>query len=59
MTFHTAIDGFNAAVDAQRKLQNEDWGATPIKVRKGLHTGSGERVGLVFISSNMSEVQRN
>lgn len=40
--FHTAWDGLNAALDAQRKLQNEDWGDTAIKVRMGLHTGSAD-----------------
>ena len=41
-TFHTAIYGLNAAIEAQRQLQLEDWGETPIKVRMGLHTGSSE-----------------
>src|SRR6266496_1782021 len=36
--FHTAKDGLKAALDAQRKLQSEAWGKTPIKVRMGLHT---------------------
>ena len=43
--FHTAIDGLNAAIDAQRKLQTENWEETPLKVRMGLHTGSAERKG--------------
>ena len=30
VAFHTASDALNAAVGAQRKLQNEDWGETPI-----------------------------
>lgn len=42
VTFHTAIDGLNAAIEAQRKLQNEDWGNTQIKVRMGIHTGKAE-----------------
>jgi predicted ATPase/class 3 adenylate cyclase len=45
VAFHTASDAINAAVDAQRKLQNEDWGETQIKVRMGLHTGSAEFTG--------------
>src|SRR5215211_696191 len=40
--FHTAKDGLNAALEAQRRLQTELWGETPIKVRMGLHTGSAE-----------------
>jgi len=43
--FHTATEGLNAALDAQRKLQTEAWGKTPIKVRMGLHTGSAEAQG--------------
>ena len=40
--FHTARDGLKAALQAQRKLQTEAWGKTPIKVRMGLHTGVAE-----------------
>ncbi len=42
VAFHTARDGLNAALEAQRKLQSEDWGDTPIKVRMGIHTGEAE-----------------
>ena len=42
-SFHTAREGLNAAVDAQRKLQLENWGETPIKVRMGIHTGEAEK----------------
>jgi predicted ATPase/class 3 adenylate cyclase len=45
VTFHTARDGLCAAIEAQRKLQAEDWGDTPIRVRMGLHTGSAELRG--------------
>ncbi|MGE5376018.1 MAG: adenylate/guanylate cyclase domain-containing protein, partial [Bacteroidota bacterium] len=40
--FSTVGDGLKAAVEAQRRLQQEDWGKTPLKVRMGLHTGSVE-----------------
>jgi predicted ATPase/class 3 adenylate cyclase len=40
--FHTVKDGLNAALDGQRRLQNEDWGPMPVKVRMGLHTGGAE-----------------
>ena len=40
--FHTAKDGLNAALDAQRRLQTEAWGKTPLRVRMGLHTGAAE-----------------
>jgi len=43
--FHTASDGLNAAIEAQRKLQAENWGGSPVKVRMGLHTGSAEFIG--------------
>ena len=42
VAFHTASDGLSAALEAQRKLQNEDWGDTPIKVRMGIHTGEAK-----------------
>src|SRR5438270_6732897 len=40
--FHTATDALAAALDAQRALQAEDWGETPIRVRMGLHTGAAD-----------------
>ena len=43
VAFHTAREGINAAIDAQRQLQNENWGETPIKVRMGIHTGEAEQ----------------
>src|SRR5262245_39039595 len=43
VAFHTVHDGLNAATETQRKLQNEDWGETPIKVRMGIHTGAAEK----------------
>lgn len=44
--FHTAQDGLNAALTAQRGLHAESWGdAGPIRVRMGLHTGEAEISG--------------
>ena len=43
VAFHTAREGLNAAIETQRKLQLEDWGETPIRVRIGIHTGEAER----------------
>src|SRR5690349_22310105 len=40
--FHTAGAALNAALDSQRKLQNESWSPAPIKVRMGIHTGSAQ-----------------
>src|SRR5512141_1471546 len=48
--FNTAPDAFQAALEAQRRLQHEAWSPAPIKVRMGLNIGSaqpeldGERV---------------
>ncbi len=40
--FHTAIDALSAALDAQRKLQNESWSPASIKVRMGINTGTAQ-----------------
>jgi predicted ATPase/class 3 adenylate cyclase len=37
--FHSPTDALNAALEAQRYLQNEQWSPAPIKVRMGIHTG--------------------
>jgi len=41
-SFHNAIDALNAALDAQRLLQNEAWSPASIKVRMGIHTGAAQ-----------------
>ncbi|MGE5248751.1 MAG: helix-turn-helix domain-containing protein, partial [Bacteroidota bacterium] len=40
--FHIPGNGLRAAIDAQLKLQTENWGNVPIKVRMGIHTGQAE-----------------
>ena len=40
--FDTASDALHAALEAQRKLQNESWSLAPIKVRMGIHTGAAQ-----------------
>jgi predicted ATPase/class 3 adenylate cyclase len=41
--FHNALDGLQAAMEAQCSLQAESWGETgPMRVRMGLHTGAAE-----------------
>jgi predicted ATPase/class 3 adenylate cyclase/DNA-binding XRE family transcriptional regulator len=40
--FHTPQDAVRAAVQSQTDLQFEQWGATPIRVRMGIHTGQAE-----------------
>jgi predicted ATPase/class 3 adenylate cyclase len=42
VAFSSAIEALNAAVDAQRFLQNEAWTPAPIKVRMGIHTGTAQ-----------------
>jgi predicted ATPase/class 3 adenylate cyclase len=59
VAFHTANDALFAALDAQRGVQHEDWGETPIKVRMGLHTGSAEYIGSDYRGYlTMAKVQR-
>ncbi len=43
--FHTAMDALKAALDAQRKLQNELWSPASIKVRMGINTGTARLKG--------------
>jgi predicted ATPase/class 3 adenylate cyclase len=57
--FHTVKDGLLAALDAQRQLQLDDWGETPIKVRMGLHTGLAEIHGTDYRGYlTLAKVQR-
>jgi predicted ATPase/class 3 adenylate cyclase len=41
--FATATDAIAAAVDAQRAFGSAEWGAAPLRVRMGVHTGDAER----------------
>ncbi len=43
--FHAPNDGFHTAIEAQRKLQTENWGEVSLKVRMGIHTGEAEAHG--------------
>jgi predicted ATPase/class 3 adenylate cyclase len=57
--FHNVKDGLNAALAAQRGLQAEAWGETPMKVRMGLHTGAAELRGSDYRGYlTMARVQR-
>src|SRR5215813_10140065 len=40
--FGTALGALEAALAAQRKLQDEPWLPAPIKVRMGIHTGAAQ-----------------
>jgi predicted ATPase/class 3 adenylate cyclase len=49
--FHTIQDGLLAAIDAQRRLGDEEWGKTgPIQVRMALHSGAADVQAGDFIS---------
>jgi predicted ATPase/class 3 adenylate cyclase len=43
--FHTQSNALHAAIDAQRKLQTENWGKVSLNVRMGIHTGEAEAHG--------------
>ena len=42
VAFSSAFDAVNAALEAQRCLQNESWSPVSIKVRMGIHTGAAQ-----------------
>ncbi|MET0488720.1 MAG: adenylate/guanylate cyclase domain-containing protein, partial [Acidimicrobiales bacterium] len=64
VAFHTAGDALGAALDAQRRLLEEPWAPTTIRVRMGLNTGTaraeteGDRAGGYSGYSTMARVQR-
>jgi len=41
-TFHTAGEALLATIQSQTDLYREKWGAAPVKVRMGIHTGKAE-----------------
>src|SRR5512135_5314 len=44
--FYTTSEALEAALDAQRGLQQEAWHPAPVKVRMGLHTGSAQTAAI-------------
>ena len=40
--FDAPKDAFQAAIEAQRKLQRENWSEAPLKVRMAIHSGEAE-----------------
>jgi predicted ATPase/class 3 adenylate cyclase len=42
VAFHSASEGLNAALRAQRLLQSEAWSPAPVHVRMGIHTGAAQ-----------------
>jgi predicted ATPase/class 3 adenylate cyclase len=41
-SFHNATDALQAALEAQRALQEELWSPVPVKVRMGINTGAAQ-----------------
>jgi predicted ATPase/class 3 adenylate cyclase len=59
VAFATVGEGLLAAVEAQRRLQQEKWGEASLKVRMGLHTGSAEVQGTDYQGYlTLAKVQR-
>ena len=62
--FHIASDALQAALEAQRSLQQETWSPALVKVRMGIHTGSAvagaieERAGGYVGYLTLTRVQR-
>jgi class 3 adenylate cyclase len=55
--FHTAQDGLNAAIDAQRRLRDEPWIETgPYSVRMALHSGAAELRPTILRPGNCASV---
>lgn len=56
--FAGAADAIAAAVDAQRALQQADWGALALAVRMGIHSGEAEERDGDFFGSTVNRVAR-
>lgn len=56
--FISAPDAAAAALDAQRGIQAENWGETPIKVRMALHTGAVELRANDYFGPPLNRVAR-
>lgn len=58
--FHNAGDALRAAIKAQIDLYTENWGASPVKVRMGIHSGKAEiqESGQYIGYTALSRVQR-
>jgi predicted ATPase/class 3 adenylate cyclase len=58
VVFPGASDAVAAAVAAQRALAAEDWGAMPVRVRMGLHTGDGRLGGDNYVGLDVHRAAR-
>lgn len=57
--FPTALDGLLAAIDAQRAMLGEDWGAVdPLQVRIALHTGSATPRDGDYLAPSLNRLAR-
>ena len=56
--FAGAADAIAAAVDAQRALQQADWGAVALVVRMGIHSGEAEERDGDYFGSTVNRVAR-
>ena len=57
--FASAPQAVRAAIESQESLAREEWGATPIKVRMGIHVGEAEATGQDYRGYlTLSRVQR-
>ena len=58
VAFKTASAAVRAALEAQRQLQAEPWGQTPIRMRMALHTGVTEERGDDYVGPALNRVAR-
>ena len=57
--FHTPYDAVNAAIDAQKALNDEKWTeATQIRVRMAVHAGSAEERGGDYFGPTVNRIAR-
>ena len=56
--FTSAPDAASAALDAQRRIQAESWGETPITVRMAVHTGAVEMRDNDYFGPPLNRVAR-
>ncbi len=56
--FFTALQGVQAAIEAQKLLAGENWGEAVIKVRMGLHTGDAEQRDNDYFGNTLNRVAR-
>lgn len=56
--FQVASQGVRAAIEAQRALQQQDWGSSVIRVRMGLHTGEAEERDHDYFGNTLNRTAR-